>query len=177
MTTESRDDFTVAELDEALDGDHSEGYWKVEYKTKPLYIEKYNAGPTTTSRFSAERDEQGFPIRASATFVSPDDEDFDEDEVTEQTEEFWYEGGYVSGIGYFKMLANGNLGDGHEAWAVIEHQGSGRTFRKSGYYSSWESGTVLDSDLIEVVPAEVKVVRYRPIDGGEVFENPAVNVV
>lgn len=92
-----------------------------------------------------------------------------------EPEEISYEGGIVQGLGHVKVLDNGNLGDGHEAWVLFEHVESGRFFRLGGYYSSWGSGEM--DDWVEVVPAQVTVVRYADInDHSKVFDNPAVTV-
>lgn len=91
-------------------------------------------------------------------------------------EEFSYEGGFIQGLGTFTVLDSGNLGDGHDAWTLFKHEESGRLFRVGGWYSSWDSGEW--NECVEVEPAEVHVVRYKPLGApdSKVYENPAVNV-
>jgi len=83
---------------------------------------------------------------------------------------------YLHGFGHLKEIDSGNLGDGHEAWVLFEHVESGRLFRKEGWYSSWDDGGFDEGKLEEVAPAEVKVVRYKSIKSGTIFDNPAVTV-
>lgn len=97
-------------------------------------------------------------------------------EQLSELEEFYYEGGYVHGFGEFEMIDNGNLGDGHDAWALVKHVETGRLFRMGGWYSSWDSGEW--NELVEVEPARQTVQRYKPLGTSDdkAFEYPAVTV-
>lgn len=135
----------------------------------PIYADK--DGKQVEYSFQAAKDERGFRkiLRTETIVIKGYDDAYDE----LRDSDFLYEGGHIPGIGSFRMVDNGNLGDGHEAWSLVEHE-SGRLFRFGGWYSSWgESGT---DSCVEVVPAEVKVVRYKSVVDGKVFDNPAVTV-
>lgn len=171
--------FTVADLENALDVEKSEVTVPRYYLNDEYLGESWaDADGGSLSVWSAKKDENGRPVIMKMVTVSVDDDDYDEliDEVRDNLSDFYYQGGHVPGIGDFEVVDQGNLGDGHEAWCLLKHVESGRLFRKDGYYSSWDAGTVLDGDLVEVVEAEVKVVRYRPISGGKPFDYPAMNV-
>lgn len=137
-----------------------------------VYLDK--DGNDVKYDFQAAKDENGFRIVGKVeNKVYTEDQ---ESELEEELEEydFTYEGGYIPGLGRFRMVDNGHMGDGHEAWSLVEHE-SGRFFRFGGWYSSWgESGW---DKCVEVVPAQVTVVRYADInDHSKVFDNPAVTV-
>lgn len=137
----------------------------------PKVFYKNSEGKEVDYYFQSGRDEKGFRLISRIEDVVYEVEDDVEAELEDN--EFMYEGGFLPGLGHFSMIDNGHLGDGHEAWALVEHE-SGRLFRISGWYSSWgESGW---DHCSEVVPAEVKVVRYQDVKTGEVFDNPAVTV-
>jgi hypothetical protein len=90
------------------------------------------------------------------------------------TGEFGYTGGVLLNFGTFKLITSGDLGDGHDAWALFEHVESGRLFLNTGWYSSWDSGEMNDWD--EVEPVEQTVLRYKPLGSDKVFDNPVVDV-
>lgn len=172
----TKNDFTLTELLEAIGG--NSGWTEVTYEMEDSdFTRKYYDYPevtTTTSRYAAKKDDKGNPIIVSVVNHNPDDEDYDEDEAQDNYSDWSYEGGYVYPLGYFRVIDSGNLGDGHEAWALFEHVESGRLFRNGGWYSSWDSGEMDEWD--EVEPAEVKVVRYKSKTTDTIYEYPAVTV-
>lgn len=76
--------------------------------------------------------------------------------------DFFYQGGTVPGMGEFRVVASWNLGDGHEQGVVFEHEESGRFFRATGWYSSWDTGEWQEMD--EVEPYQKVVTRYRKVE-------------
>ena len=182
--TELRTDFTAKDLDKALSG-NTDVVYIAKYQLKEEYLndpDKQSVWPdgTTTSHWSAAKDENGFPIVANIVVVTEEDLEDENSEyygydmsdlVGEQSEEFFYEGGFVANFGYFKPVGSWNLGDGHERGVVFEHQGTGRFFRKTGWYSSWDSGD-WDGDMEEVEPVQVTITRYKSKSSGEVYEYP-----
>lgn len=175
-------ELNTANLLAAIEGD-PDSVTIVKFESDTSHKGKDWWSKTTDSLWLAKKDERGAPIVAETKVVTRDnileDEDYAmydfDDLAMEQGSEFHYEGGYLADWGYFKIVDSGHLGDGKEAWVMWEHVDSGRLFRRGGYYSSWgESGW--DDEIVEVVPAEVKVQRYRPIDGGKPFDYPAVTL-
>lgn len=103
-------------------------------------------------------------------FEGPDEEDFDpdtddfdeaEEKWEEARDEFFYEAGELPGFGLFNSVAQWNMGDGHEQGIVVKHEESGRFFKITGYYSSWDSSDW--DELEEVEPYEVTKIRYRKV--------------
>lgn len=94
--------------------------------------------------------------------VDDEAEDFDEiyDDWHDSVDEFFYEGGDLEGFGNFKIVASWNLGDGHEQGTVFQHE-SGRFFKVTGWYSSWDTGEW--ETVEEVEPYEVTKIRYRKV--------------
>lgn len=181
MTTETKNDFTEEDLAKYVLTDELDldNFWDEEKEKYVFPVPVYKLPDDTEYKphynkylWAAEKDNRGFPV-----IVGFETEELDEDEAEEYAadNEFTYEGGYIPGLGFFRMVGNGNLGDGHEAWALVEHE-SGRLFRIGGWYSSWDSGEW--NECVEVEVAEVKVVRYKPKGGddSEAFENPSVTV-
>jgi hypothetical protein len=160
-----RNDFTLRELEKALD-DGEEIMVDYLYPPKPGTDERgYSLTEKNSNghaRYVGRQDRDKAPIGYRLVEI----------------EEFDYEGGVLKGFGTFKMLSNGNLGDGHEAWALVQHVESGRYFRSEGWYSSWDGGSNSANGWTEVEPAEVTVVRYKPLGkpDSEAFDNPAVTV-
>src|SRR6478752_9466588 len=104
-----------------------------------------------------------------------DDEPFDWEDAAEYVDEFHYEGGMLPGLGTFKHIASWNLGDGNETGYVTRHEESGRLYRKTGTYSSWDATYWEEGDFDEVEPREVTVTRYVSKDTGKVFNDPVVD--
>lgn len=146
---ETRNDFTVLEFEDALNSGE-------EIAVHTSYKPNKNAG----------RQNDG-------TYVP-----YFSDEVVGyelyEVEDPYYEGVTLQGFGTFEVINTGNLGDGHEAWSVLRHNESGRLFRRSGYYSSWDGGD-WDGDLVEVEPVQVTVTRFKPLDEDKPFSCPVLN--
>lgn len=145
---ETRNDFTVKELESVLrSGEEVQVYER--------YRENENYGTQPDGSWTPYYSDELIGI-----------------ELTE-IEDFHYEGGKIQGFGTFKAVGRWNLGDGHECGVVWKHEESGRHFRQSGWYSSWDSGD-WDGDLEEVEAVEVTVTRYKS-KSGTVYEYPIVS--
>lgn len=84
---------------------------------------------------------------------------------------FLSDGGILEGIGEFRQIAYDDEGDGSPAYSVLEHKGSGRLFMAQGTYSSWDTSEWYDI-TDEVVPVEVKVIRYKTNKGDYIYPLP-----
>lgn len=179
MTTKTKkierrttNDFTVQDLASALsDGQTIDA----PYIVNPLWDKQYEIYTAYRAKEIPIRypdrylvDTEGKWITGEETLVNMEDSDF-----------YWGEGApdYIHGIGHFETKTEWCHGDGHEMGILFQHKESGRFFMKTGMYSSWDSST-WDGPLLEVVPAEVKVIRFRPVDkpNAEPFDEPALNV-
>ena len=98
-------------------------------------------------------------------FTGPDydDPNYDDkyDEWEAECDEFFYGSGNLGDFGNFKSVARWSYGDGQEQGVVFQHE-SGRYFKVTGYYSSWDSSTW--DELHEVEPYEVVKIRYRKVN-------------
>lgn len=174
--SETSVEFTAEDLTRALSGDYDEmdtikvPKYKVSEKHKDA---SWVVDGVVDSQWAAEKDENGFPVVARIDEVPYDG---NEDLLTEFSSEFWYDGGFIPGLGYFRSVSNGNLGDGHEAWSIVQHQDSGRYFRADGWYSSWGDSSIDDGGIHEVWPVEQTIVRFRYVDN-TVANDPVLDKV
>ena len=182
VNIETRNDFTIGELEDAI---HEGQSVETTYVPNPDYDEQLRAHQEHRTKVYAahkgdytrihEEMKNGpqYPYRyltdPNGGFLVESVEIVDEP----VGEDFYNEPDTIPGIGHFEQVTGGNLGDGQPMWSVIRHKESGRTFIKWGYYSSWDASD-FDGELVEVEPVQVTVTRYKNVKDGTVYTDPTL---
>lgn len=161
----ARNNFTLEELKDALEEENGQVI-QTDWVKNPNYEEEYKA-------WRADPKGDNYP----SYYIKDKNGDFVVDEeklvtLGERGDSWWHEpDDYLHNFGHFKSRDSWNLGDGHECGIVFEHVESGRLFRKTGWYSSWDSGE-WDGPLTEVEAVEYTSFKYRDLSSEKVHEYP-----
>ncbi len=149
FSLDARNDFTLKELTEAIE------------RSEEIQV-NYTYPPTDHDGKGHSKTET-YPDGNRPLYIGYEDREKDPIGYRlHEPEDLGYEGALLKGFGTFTSVDSGNLGDGHEAWQILKHEESGRFFRISGYYSSWDGGAM--DDWSEVVPVQVNLVRFADIN-------------